>query len=92
MTCTLAAWVSRHECRHPIGDASEDVAADSSSDAGRTGTAVACVLRPRPHEHRCQELTAGQVAHKLLGKAGLREGGGGADPRSGEGEIGRAHV
>ena len=57
VTCTLAAWVSRHECRHPIGDASEDVAADSSSEAGRTGTAMACVLRLRPHEQRCQDGT-----------------------------------
>ena len=33
-------------------------------------------------------LTAGQVAHKLIGKAGRREGGGGADPQSGEGGLG----
>ena len=33
-------------------------------------------------------LTAGQVAHKLIGKAGRREGGGGADPQSGVGGHG----
>jgi len=35
-----------------------------------------------------QMLTAGQIAHKVTGRAGRREGRGGADPRSGEGGHG----
>ena len=35
-----------------------------------------------------QMLTAGQIAHKLIGRSGRREGGGEADPRVGEGGYG----
>ena len=42
----IAIW---QRCR----DREEEIKkADSSSVAGRTRTAMACVLRPRPHEHR----------------------------------------